>query len=133
MKLSSQFFRFSLIGGAGFVVDVAVLYLARHLGLDLYIARLVSFTAAATFTWAGNRLFTFNSDSSPARELGREWGVYLMAMALGGGVNYGTYAALITWIPLLYEQPWLAVAGGTAAGLLINFFLARRILYRTGS
>ena len=133
MKTSSQFFRFSLIGGAGFIVDVVVLYLALYLGLDLYVSRLVSFAAAATFTWVGNRLFTFSSDSSQPRGLGREWGVYLMAMALGGGVNYGTYAGLITWIPLLYEQPWLAVAGGTAAGLLINFFLARRILYRAGS
>ena len=114
-------------------MDVVVLYLSNHLGLDLYSARLVSFTSAATFTWAGNRWFTFSSGARTAQPLGREWAIYVAAMALGGLVNYTTYAALITWIPLFHEQPWLAVAGGTAAGLLINFVLARRILYRSSA
>ena len=125
-----QFLRFSLVGAAGFAVDVAVLYLARGQGLDLYSARLFSFLAAATFTWLGNRHFTFGSPAAAPRKLGGEWASYLGAMALGGLVNYGTYAALVTWLVPFREHPWLSVAGGTGAGLLINFLLARRILYR---
>jgi len=133
MKLSGQFLRFSLVGGAGFLVDVGVLYAMHRAGLDLYSARVVSFLAAASFTWLGNRAFTFASGRRGGGRLGGEWAVYVAAMAFGGLVNYGAYAALITWLPLFRDQPWMAVAGGTGAGLLINFVMARRILYRPGA
>lgn len=130
MKLAGQFLRFSVIGGAGFIVDVAVLYLFHYLGLDLYSARIVSFISAATATWAGNRLFTFRSGPGTTRRMTGEWAVYLAAMTLGGLINYGAYVLLITFLPLFHEHPWMAVAGGTAAGLSVNFLLARKILYR---
>jgi len=133
MKLAHQFTRFSVVGAAGFVVDVSVLYLMRHLGLDLYTARIVSFVAAATSTWIGNRLFTFRAGSASAKKMSGEWAVYLAAMTLGGMVNYATYALLIHFLPLFHDHPWLAVAGGTGAGLLINFVLARRILSTPGN
>jgi len=133
MKPAHQFLRFSLVGAVGFGIDVGVLYLARARGLDLYTSRLVSFLAAATFTWLGNRRFTFRTPPASRLQLGGEWVAYLGAMALGGLVNYGTYAALITWLYPLRAQPWLAVAAGTGAGLLINFLFARRVLLRERS
>lgn len=133
MKLSGQFLRFSMVGAAGYFVDVAVLYLMLHLGLDLYSARAISFLTAATSTWIGNRLFTFTAGSSARQRLSREWAGYVAAMTLGGLANYGAYALLITFLAVFHDHPWLAVAGGTGAGLLINFALARRILYRPES
>jgi len=133
MSIARQFVRFSAIGTAGFLIDVAVLYGLRSVGLDLYSARLVSFVTAATATWLGNRSFTFDTGRrSPAR-LPREYATYLAAMTLGGLVNYGIYAVLITWLEPFRQQPWLAVAGGTGAGLLINFLTARKILYQRWS
>jgi putative flippase GtrA len=129
MKIAGQFIRFSIIGAAGFMIDVAVLYLAHDLGLDLYSARIVSFISAATFTWAGNRLFTFRGDLRRGRKMAGEWAVYLAAMTLGGLINYGTYALLIAFSPLFHDHPWMAVAGGTAGGLLVNFLSARKILH----
>jgi putative flippase GtrA len=130
MRLTAQFLRFAIIGAAGFLVDVGVLYLLRRSGLDLYSARVFSFIAAASFTWLGNRLFTFRSASGGGRRLSAEWSLYLGAMTFGGLVNYGVYALLITLLALFRDHPWLAVAGGTGAGMLINFLFARRILYR---
>lgn len=130
MRLGDQFLRFSVIGAGGFVVDVGVLYLMTHLGLDLYSARAVSFLVAATSTWLGNRHFTFSAGRRPPSGLRGEWAAYMGAMTLGGLVNYGVYALLIANFDFFRQQPWLAVAGGTGAGLLINFILARRILYR---
>lgn len=132
MRLSAQFARFALVGGAGFVVDVGVLYFMRRAGLDLYSARLVSFVAAASFTWLGNRAFTFAAARGSARRLTGEWFVYLAAMTAGGLVNYGTYALLVTVSGLFRQHPWLAVAAGTGAGMMINFVSARRILHRPG-
>jgi putative flippase GtrA len=133
MKLAGQFLRFSLVGSAGYLVDVSVLYFVHRLGLDLYSARLVSFVTAATATWLGNRFFTFSSDRRSRAGIAGEWASYLAAMVLGGLVNYGIYALLITYSPLFYAQPWLAVAAGTGAGLLINFTTARRILHPPGA
>lgn len=130
MRLTAQFSRFAVIGGAGFFVDVGVLYLFLGLGLDPYSARVISFIAAATFTWLGNRAFTFRSPATHGRRFASEWLLYVVAMAIGGLVNYGVYALLITLTALFREQPWMAVAGGTGAGMLINFLFARRILYR---
>lgn len=130
MKPTGQFLRFIIVGAAGFGVDVGVLYLARAQGLDLYTARLLSFIAAASFTWLGNRRFTFRTPDTEGRRLRSEWLTYLGAMGVGGLVNYGVYAALVTWVLLFHTHPWLAVAGGTGTGLLINFLLARQILYR---
>ena len=130
MRLVGQLFRFSLVGTAGFAVDVAVLYLLSHAGLDLYSARACSFVAAATFTFMGNRLLTFPSAADSRRRLSGDWFLYLGAMTLGGLVNYGIYAFLITYLPVFHDHPWLAVAAGTGAGLLINFTMARRVLYR---
>lgn len=130
MTLSAQFSRFAIIGAAGFFVDVGVLYLLRRYGLGLYSARVFSFIAAATFTWMGNRLFTFRTASPASRRLTTEWFLYLGAMTTGGLVNYGVYALLVTLFALFRGHPWLAVAGGTGAGMLINFLFARRILYR---
>ena len=130
MTLGVQFSKFAIIGGAGFFVDVGVLYLLRHAGLDLYSARVFSFIAAVTFTWVGNRLFTFRTASEARRRLTAEWLLYLGAMTFGGLVNYGVYATLVTLLAPFREHPWLAVAAGTGAGMLINFLFARRILYR---
>jgi putative flippase GtrA len=130
MTLSKQLLRFSVIGAIGFAVDVGVLYLMRYLGLDLYSARVISFLAAASATWLGNRVFTFQSQPGGKKKLTGEWATYLLAMCLGGLANYVCYALLITYVPFFGQHIWLAVAGGTGAGLLINFFLARRILFK---
>jgi putative flippase GtrA len=130
VSLTRQFRRFTLVGAAGFAVDVAVLYLALTLGLGLYSGRLVSFLAAATATWLGNRHFTFTGAAPPRHRAHGEWFRYLLAMAAGGLLNYGVYAGLVFQFMLFRSQPWLAVAAGTGAGMLLNFALARRILYR---
>jgi len=130
MTLSKQFLSFSVIGAIGFAVDVAVLYLMRHLGLDLYSARVISFIAAASVTWLGNRVYTFKSQPGRNKNLTGEWATYLLAMTQGGLANYATYALLITYIPFFSWHIWLAVACGTGAGLLINFVLARRVLFK---
>jgi hypothetical protein len=63
----------------GFLVDVAVLYAALTLGANRVAGRLLSFLAAAGFTWRFNRCYTFTATDSPWRE----WWPYLASMAAG--------------------------------------------------
>jgi putative flippase GtrA len=125
----NQLLRFSAVGAAGFVVDAAVLALGLHvLGLGKYLARLLSFLCAATFTWAMNRRFTFAQAASPAR--GREWARFVAVNGAGGLLNYGTYAALVTFAAAPFADPFVALAAGSLAGLAFNFFGSKFLVFR---
>ncbi len=128
MNPSRQFLRFALIGGLGFFVDTGALYLLHEIGLNLYIARFFSFTTAASFTWLGNRYYTFESGPALKCSISKEWFRYVVAMGAGGLLNYAVFAALVALYSGFRQDPWMAVAAGTAAGMLLNFVLARRIL-----
>ena len=127
MKLGREFLSFAVVGAIGFVVDVAVLYLAAPL-LGWYGARVVSFLAAATATWALNRRYTFNARSANASVL-HEYLGYLVTMLGGAAVNYGAYVLVLHW----FSGPWVPVAGvalGSCAGLVVNFLSARYLVFR---
>lgn len=121
-----RFFRFALVGAAGFIVDVAVLYGAFAIGLGLYSGRIASYLSAATFTWAINRKFTFATTAPPSFA---EWFRFILANASGGLVNYLTYAALVTWGWGLLGHPTLAVACGSIAGLSVNFVATATLVF----
>jgi putative flippase GtrA len=115
---------FTLVGGAGFVVDAGVLLLLIHVvGLDVYVARLLSWLAAATFTWWFNRTLTFRD-----RRTGmlRQWLMFLAANSGGGLINIGISAALIA----ARVTPVAAVACGALAGLMWNFLASRQFVFR---
>jgi putative flippase GtrA len=112
------------VGVVGLLVDMAALTLAlRGVNLDLYSGRLFSYFVAATTTWALNRRFTFNSiDHGPAFV---QWAKFLGANALGGMLNYGVYAAIVTFTALGAAWPVLGVAAGSVAGLALNFSVSK--------
>lgn len=128
-KLVSGFARFAGVGVLGFVVDSAVLYAGLGVGLSLYSGRVVSWLAAATFTWYCNRRVTFGSTD---RAMVREWARFLLANAVGGAVNMGTYAALVATFGLMARQPVLAVGAGSIAGLVFNFALSWTVVFSRG-
>ena len=45
-------------------------------------------------------------------------------------LNRGTYAILVTYLPLAADQPVFAVAAGAVAGMFVNFGLSRRLVFR---
>ena len=128
-----RFLRFGLIGAGGFVVDTSVLWLMLHaVGLDKYSGRGVSFMAAVTFTWFGNRTLTFR-DRAARTGLLREWATFVAANAFGGVVNLAVYTALVTFAPPPANNPFVAVFVGVLAGLVFNFALSSRVVFRPPS
>lgn len=114
---------FTLVGGAGFAVDAGVLLLLIHaVSLDVYVARLLSWLAAATFTWWLNRTLTFRDRGAG---LLRQWLMFLAANSGGGLINIGVSSALIA----SRMTPVAAVACGALAGLLWNFLASRRFVF----
>lgn len=127
----SQFLRFFVIGLGGFLVDVGVLLLATP-ALGPYWGRLLSFTIAVIFTWLFNRSFTFESTQEQPRAF-TEFIQYLLAMSLGGAVNYSVYAALVFYSDFVLQWPVIGVAVGSAVGLGVNFTLAKNWVFKPKS
>lgn len=139
--VSRQFATFALIGVGGLFVDMAALALALHLlGLDPYAGRVFSYLMAATFTWYMNRRFTFTGVSR--RGAIRQWARFLAANAVGALVNYGVYALVLNtapWVitaaglwPGLFTDllPYIGVAAGSVSGLVFNFVLSKKLVFR---
>lgn len=126
--LAQEFLRFGLVGGIGFVVDTAVLYGAIWLGAGLYLGRAISYVVAATTTWALNRAWTFRHRASD-RPAHAQWALFVVVNLGGFVLNYGTYALLVTFVPLVAAHPVLGVAAGSLAGMFANFFLSRRLVF----
>ncbi len=124
-----QFLRFGVVGVAGLLVDLAVLFLLAPL-LGWYAARVLSFLAAATATWGLNRRFTFaDAHAAPLTSIGQEYLRYLGSMLGGAVLNYGAYLLVLHWISGSLGAT-LGVMAGSCAGLFSNFFAARHLVFR---
>jgi putative flippase GtrA len=125
------FFWFGIVGVLGFLVDAGVLHLMLTAwDTNIYLARLCSFTCAATSTWIMNRIITFAAPQRRGRQLAGEWTAYLAASLGGGLVNYLVFALAVRLSPLLHQIPTIAVALGTLAGMSFNFLLYSRFVFR---
>lgn len=131
LRLAVELLRFGVVGTVGFVVDATVLTAAIALGLGPWFGRVLSYLIGATTTFTLNRLWTFR-DVPRARSVGRQWALFLLVNLVGFACNYGTYALLITLVPVVAAHPVLGVAAGSIAGLAGNFVLSRRFVFRQG-
>lgn len=122
----AQFLRFGTVGTIGFVIDTATVYSLRG-ALGLYGAGMVSYLVAASANWALNWAWTFRGHGTGSAH--RQWMRFMAANLVGFALNRGTYAALVTWVPLCAAQPVFAVAAGSVAGMFVNFALSRRIVF----
>ena len=122
-----QFLMFGSVGTVGFLADTATVYTLRY-SLGLYGAGAVAYGVGASVTWILNRLWTFRGKGTgPAH---RQWARFLLVNLGGFVLNRGTYAALVTFVPLCAAEPVLAVAAGAVAGMFLNFTLSRAMVFR---
>ena len=128
---ASRFLRFALVGAAGFAVNEAALALAlKLLHLNAYAGGVFSFAVAVTFTWWGNRTLTFRDRAATGiGPMLKEWARFVVANGLGFLVNFALYAGLIALAPAPLNNPFLALAAGTIAGLAFNFAASSRVVF----
>lgn len=127
-----RFVRFGFIGGLGFIVNEAALLVA-HYGLHAgpRLSWLIAFLPSVTFTWWGNRCLTFTDRASHGfTACASEWGRFVLANSFGAAVNYLTYELLIDFAPAPLSQPWLALMAGVLVGLIFNFTLSAKLVFR---
>jgi putative flippase GtrA len=126
------FVRFAIIGGCGYVVNAAVLAFdtdVLHLAFEPGIA--FSIFISMCFTWLGNRYLTFRERR--ARSLSgaiQEWLKFMGANAVGAVVNYGVSVAVVHFASQPFDNKYFAQACGVLAGLVFNFTLSSKIVFR---
>lgn len=129
---ASKLVRFGAVGGAGFFVNEAALVVAKNvLGLGDHAAWLFGFAVAVTFTWWGNRTFTFHEHKSFGH-LGMlgEWLRFVATNSFGAIANYAVYALLIEFAPWPLKVPYVALFFGVLVGMVFNFTLSKKLVFR---
>ena len=120
--MTKKLLYFAFVGGVGFIVDGGLLTLLSQVYvLDIYLSRLVSFSAATVTTWSLNRTLVFKHDANPALRKRDEYGRYLVVQVGGALTNLLVFGLLIAAHPPLKAYPIIPLFVGAIFGLFINF------------
>ena len=126
-SLTGRLGLFALAGLGGFAVDAAILMALVHQGLDIRLARLMSFACALVATWLVNRSFAFG-DRAGAPSLA-EFAQYASASALAGLINLGVFVMLVALDGPFAHTPVLAAALATGVSMSVNFWSYLTIVF----
>ena len=119
---------FIVAGGVGFVVDAGVLQgLTLYTDMSPVTARIPSFLLAVAVTWFINSRLTFgDSRDGSTRQLRN----YLVAMILGGLVNWLAYLLFLELIDISADWPVLALVPAVACSMTFNYLAMRFHIFR---
>lgn len=132
---ASKLVRFGAVGGAGFFVNEAALLVAKMLlKLGDHPAWVFGFAVAVTFTWWGNRTITFHEHKSAGHAgMLTEWAKFVAANSLGALANYAVYALMVELAPWPLNVPYAALFFGVLVGMIFNFILSKKLVFRAKS
>jgi putative flippase GtrA len=128
MPQTRQFIRFALVGAGGFLVDAGISnLLVSGFHILPLVARIPAFLIASITTYAANRAFTFQATSTGVVQ---GWLKYVSSTSVGAVINYIVFSAAIAFV---FRGPWavfLAIAAGSAVGLVFNYYASTRFVFR---
>lgn len=130
-----MFVRFAAVGATISLIDIGLLYLLNHLGLNIYLARIPSFFASMTVGYILNRYFTFHHLET-GRALWHSLLRHYSVHAVGGAINYSVFIATLIIGQNLGGQataygtlPFIAVWIGGMFGMCANFFFSKKMVF----
>jgi len=128
---TARFVRFGAVGASGVLVDCGVTYAMYMVCGSPDVAYLVGIAIAMTWNFFWNRRITFaDADSSP---LWRQYIGFCGSCSLGAVVSWTTRVVLEKRFELFAEHIVLAVPIGVVAGMMFNYLLCRRWVFRTAT
>ena len=124
----SSRFRFLIIGGLAFLIDTGLLWFINHgLGIIAWISKLISFFAALSFTYFGNRFYTFADARKRliSKNIFANYGNYCISQSVGAGLNVALFSLLTHLLGLsLLVSAVISAAGG----VIVNYVMAKMVL-----
>ena len=133
--LRHSFIRFGIIGALGYVVGATVLALTTGpLKLDFAAGNGLAIFIAMTFTWQGNRAFTFRDRRAKTfTGILQEGLKFAGANSVGALANYLAALALVHYAAFPFNNKFLAQAIGVLVGLVFNFTLSKTLVFRSAA
>jgi putative flippase GtrA len=125
LSLKAQVGRFIITGGLSAIVDFGLYVLFLKLGLQVNVAKTLSFIAGTTTAYLINRRWTFQAPPSTARFIAVIV-LYALTYVVQVGINYLFYLKFDghSWqVPVAF-----VIAQGTAT--VINFVVQRAVIFR---
>jgi len=120
--------RFAIVGGFGFLVDLAVFSLFLEvLGVDTFVARVIAFICAATATWFGNRTLTFSDRKKVSKR--SQWKKSLLASSFSALPNLGVFKLTLMILGDQGLMPYVALVVGILVGMFSNYFLSSKWVF----
>ncbi|GAB6070812.1 glycosyltransferase [Thiomicrorhabdus hydrogeniphila] len=127
-QTKAEFFQFAIVGGSGFIVDLAVYLLLQMFGTPHTVARAISFWPAVTWNWMLNRIITFSHREKTKKTT--QWGAFASSSLIGFTVNYGTYYILTKYVPFFEEHMIGALIVGVIMGMGFNFSISNLFIFK---
>jgi dolichol-phosphate mannosyltransferase len=118
----AQLARFLMVGGLGILVNLAVLWALVDLASWNYLpAAALSFVAAVTFNFAGNRAFAFRNESRGAGRVASQYAKFFAVSAMSLVVNLAALFVLVDTAHLWYILgQFIAIVAATACNFAGN-------------
>jgi putative flippase GtrA len=125
LSLRTQVWRFVVIGGPLAIVDFGLYVALLRLGLEVNIAKSLSFVAGTVCAYLINRRWTFQAPPSRVR-FAAVMLLYALTYSAQVGINYLFY---VRW----EHEPWrvpvaFVIAQGSAT--VVNFVVQRVVIFR---
>ncbi|OBB31672.1 hypothetical protein A5792_15200 [Mycolicibacterium peregrinum] len=126
LDLKTQAFRFIVTGGLSAIVDYGLYFILHSaFGVQIDLAKALSFIAGTTTAYLINRRWTFQAPPSKARFIAVCL-LYAVTFAVQVGINH----LFLMW---LADGPWrmpvaYVIAQGTAT--VINFIVQRAVIFK---
>jgi putative flippase GtrA len=125
--ISSDKIRFLVIGGVGFVINyvlLAITYSGLH--LPIHLAQIISTELALVSTFIGNNYWAFKGHHHIS--IHKKFLKFQTSALAGLLVNYACQVILVHYAHMYYG---LALAIGTLAGLIWNYFFYKKFVFKS--
>lgn len=117
-----MFSRFLLVGGAGFLIDVALTHALITVQLSPWMARIPAIICAMAFTWLANRTFTYGVKDRCSFVEGLR---YAFVALFSSVVNYLLFLQFID----NGLSPILSIAVATSLQSVLSFYAYRCFVF----
>ena len=129
LKKHENKLRFALVGGTNTAIDFGILFLLHGLGVNKYVANIISTSVAFVFSFFANRSFTFKSKKDA-----RKQAIPFIIVTLTG---LWILQPIVIWLVLLPLQSlnqdmalFIAKLGATVVSLVWNYILYSKFVFK---